>query len=87
MASNVISLIVLFVLVGIALAIGLMAYTIANEVAGNAQKKMEQKNITFTREGMKVGVKDVSAEKEGDKTQRYINLVYPELGADTTTVF
>lgn len=32
---------------------------------------MEKKNVTFTRGGMKVGVKEVREEDYQDKTQRY----------------
>jgi len=32
--------------------------------------KLEKKNVVFTKDGAKVGVKEVSAEKYADKTQR-----------------
>lgn len=31
---------------------------------------MEKKNVVFTKDGAKVGVKEVSAEQYADKTQR-----------------
>lgn len=33
---------------------------------------MESKNVTFTKDGMKVGVKEVSQEDYADRTQRYV---------------
>lgn len=33
-------------------------------------KKMEKKNVIFTKDGAKVSVKEVSAEAYADKTQR-----------------
>jgi hypothetical protein len=32
--------------------------------------KLEKKNVVFTKDGAKVGVKEISAEKYADKTQR-----------------
>jgi hypothetical protein len=42
----------------------------SNELAERGVKKMEKKNVVFTKDGAKVGVKEVSAEKYTDKTQR-----------------
>lgn len=32
---------------------------------------MEKKNVLFTKDGMKVGVKEVNNEEYADRTQRY----------------
>jgi hypothetical protein len=32
--------------------------------------KLEKKNVVFTKDGAKVGVKEVSAERYADKTQK-----------------
>lgn len=32
---------------------------------------MEKKNVSFTKDGMKVGVKEMSEEEYADRTQRY----------------
>ena len=42
----------------------------SNELAERGKKKMEKKNILFTKDGAKVSVKEVSAEDYADKTQR-----------------
>ena len=42
----------------------------SNELAERGVKKMEKKNVVFTKDGAKVGVKEVSNETYADKTQR-----------------
>ncbi|KAJ4319064.1 hypothetical protein N0V94_004116 [Neodidymelliopsis sp. IMI 364377] len=59
-ASNLIPLVVLF----------LVIYLYTNELADRGVRKMEKKNVVFTKDGAKVGVKEVSAEQYADKTQR-----------------
>jgi hypothetical protein len=41
-----------------------------NELAERGVHKLEKKNVVFTKDGAKVGVKEISAEKYADKTQR-----------------
>lgn len=45
---------------------------------------MEKKNVSFTKDGMKVGVKEMSEEEYADRTQRYVHhfpsLVLPTAG-------
>ena len=48
-----------------------MVYTIATDVAEKTSKKMEKKNISFGKDGMKIGVKEVGNENYVDQTQRY----------------
>ena len=36
------------------------------------RKRMEKKNVMFTRDGMKVGVKEVKEEEYQDRTQRQV---------------
>lgn len=38
-------------------------------MADRGVKKMEKKNVSFTKDGMKVGVKDVQNEEYADRTQ------------------
>ncbi|KAG9190208.1 hypothetical protein G6011_08296 [Alternaria panax] len=42
----------------------------SNELAERGVKKMEKKNVVFTKDGARVGVKEVSNETYADKTQR-----------------
>lgn len=56
----------LFVLAGIAFVV----YSIVNEVTHTTKKKMEKKNISFSKEGMQVKMKQRTAEQESDATQK-----------------
>ena len=69
--GNLIPLVILFLLLAIVAAVGFVVYSVANDVADKTSKKMEKKNISVSRDGMKVGVKQISAEDVGDSTQRY----------------
>ena len=69
--ASLIPLIVLLIVVGIAAFVGYSVYLWSNELAEKASKKMEQKNMSFTKDGgLRVGVKDVNSEKEADETQK-----------------
>lgn len=71
--GNLIPLIILLVLVGIGGFIAYGMYQWSNELAERANKKMEQKNIGFTKEGgLRVGVKAMPEESYADKTQKYV---------------
>ncbi|OCK84499.1 hypothetical protein K432DRAFT_378514 [Lepidopterella palustris CBS 459.81] len=67
--GNLIPLVILFVFVGFAAYIGYQMYVFANELKDRGVKKMEKKNVIFTKDGMKVGVKEVKTEEYADKTQ------------------
>ena len=69
--SKVVPLVVLIVALTIAAFIGYVVYTVATDVAEKTSKKMEKKNISFGKEGMKIGVKEVRNENYVDQTQRY----------------
>ena len=45
-------------------------YMYSNELAERGVRKMEKKNVVFTKDGAKVGVKEMSAEDVTDRTQR-----------------
>lgn len=69
--SKVVPLVIFFVVLTVTAFIGYVVYTIATDVAEKTSKKMEKKNISFGKEGMKIGVKEVRNENYVDKTQRY----------------
>lgn len=71
-ASALIPLVIVVVVVGILAAVGLVAYGIAQGVGNTTREKMEKKNLVFSKEGMKVGVKEVSQEAEKDRSQRCV---------------
>jgi anionic cell wall polymer biosynthesis LytR-Cps2A-Psr (LCP) family protein len=67
--KDLVGLIVLFIVICAFCAIGYVAYSIANDVATKTQEKMEKKNIKVSRDGLKVGLKQVSSEQVADSTQ------------------
>ena len=69
--SKFVPLVIFFIVLVVAVFIGYVIYTIATDVAEKTSKKMEKKNISFGKEGMKIGVKEVRNENYVDQTQRY----------------
>lgn len=68
--SALVPLIITVILLAVAGAVGYVAYCIAMDVADKTNKKMENKHMSLSKDGMKVGVKEVTAEQVGDSTQR-----------------
>ena len=68
--GNLLPLIIVVILLAVLAAVGFVAYTIANDVSKQTRTKLEKKNISFTKEGAKVGVKEKSAEQQGDSAQK-----------------
>lgn len=75
--GTVLPLIITFILLVVVAVVGFIAYQIACDVADKTSKKMEKKNVSFSKDGLKVGVKEVSAEQVGDSTQKYVQFAYP----------
>lgn len=69
---NLLPLIFLLVFVTILAAVGYVVYTIVQDVGKTTREKMERKNVVFTKDGMKVEVKEVKDEAYKDRTQRYL---------------
>ena len=71
--GNLIPLIILFIVVGGGAYIGYQIYLWSNEMTDRGKKHMEKKNMSFSKEGgLKVGVKERSAEAYEDRTQKYV---------------
>jgi hypothetical protein len=47
-------------------------YIWTNDLANQGKTHMEKKNVSFTKDGMKVGVKEMSEEEYADRTQRCV---------------
>jgi hypothetical protein len=45
-------------------------YIYTEQLAERGVKKMEKKNVVFTKDGARVGVKEIRAEDYADRTQR-----------------
>ena len=69
--GNLVPLIILFVVLAVLAAVGFVAYSIAHDVGHKTRQKMDKRNISFTKEGMKVGVKEVTVEQQQDSAQKY----------------
>jgi len=67
--TSVLPLVILFVFVGIVAAVGLVIFSIVQEVSNKAKEKMEKKNVMLTKDGVKVHVKEINDEDYKDKSQ------------------
>jgi hypothetical protein len=68
-AARLVPLIIFFLFVGIAGFVGYHIYLTVTAIADGTSKKLEKKNVVFTKDGMKVGVKELKNERYVDKTQ------------------
>ncbi len=71
--TQLLPLILLILALGIAAFIGYAAYTIATDIADKTSQKMEKKNVSFGKDGVRIGVKEVKTESYVDQTQRYVD--------------
>ncbi|KAF2455340.1 hypothetical protein BDY21DRAFT_73599 [Lineolata rhizophorae] len=67
--GNLFPLVVLFIVVGVGAYVGYSIYLWSNELTDRGKRKLEKKNVVFSKNGMKVGVKEVRTEDYEDKTQ------------------
>jgi len=74
--GSIISLLILLILVAILAAIGFVTYTIAHDVGHKTRQKLEKKNVSFSRDGVKVGVKHVTIEQQEDAAQSVITKIW-----------
>ena len=73
MAKNsIVPVIILFLVVLLFAVIGFVVYTIIQDISDKTKAKMEKKNIKFSKDGMKVSMKEVRDEDYKDQTQRYV---------------
>ncbi|KAG6103963.1 hypothetical protein E4U14_006023 [Claviceps sp. LM454 group G7] len=71
-AEKLIPLLIVIVFVS---AIGWVLYQVydsATKIRDTASERMGKKNVLFTKDGVRVGVKDVQNEKYVDKTQSWV---------------
>ncbi|KAG5950120.1 hypothetical protein E4U53_005466 [Claviceps sorghi] len=88
MASTIGKLVPLLIAIILISAIGWVLYQVyhsATKIRDTASERMGKKNVVFTKDGMRVGVKDVQNESYVDKTQSWVvkawNLGQPKPGA------
>lgn len=70
--SKLVPLLVFVAVAAGAAWVGYQIYTSFTQIKGNVSEKMGRKNVVFTKDGLKVGVKHVQQEGEIDATQRYL---------------
>jgi hypothetical protein len=80
MANNLLPLFILFVVVGIAAFVGFVVYSIVQDIGNKTKARMEKKNVLFTKDGMKVGVKELKDEDYKDKSQRCVPFSFLAFG-------
>ena len=67
--SSLLPLIILLLVVGGFSLIAYQIWVVVNDIGDATTKKMEKKNIVLTKDGVKVGVKQVNQEEYVDRTQ------------------
>ncbi|KJR79910.1 uncharacterized protein SPSK_00597 [Sporothrix schenckii 1099-18] len=68
--GQLVPLVVLFMVIGGLAFVGYQIYLSVNKIQAQATKNIGNKNITFTKDGMRVNVKEVKNEKYVDATQK-----------------
>lgn len=74
MAKNsIVPVIILLLVVFLFAVIGFVVYTIVQDISNKTKAKMHKKNIQFSKDGMKVSMKEVRDEDYKDQTQRFVS--------------
>jgi hypothetical protein len=75
MAKNsIVPVVILLLVVFLFAVIGFVVYTIVQDISDKTKAKMQKKNIQFSKDGMKVSMKEVRDEDYKDQTQRFVFL-------------
>ncbi|KAL2810702.1 hypothetical protein BJX63DRAFT_434087 [Aspergillus granulosus] len=69
MPNRLVPLAIVLVLAIVLAVVGFIAYSIIQEVSNKTKTKMEKRNVMFTKDGMKVGVREVNEEEYVDRSQ------------------
>ncbi|KAF2858877.1 hypothetical protein K470DRAFT_259379 [Piedraia hortae CBS 480.64] len=72
MASSILPLVILLLIVAIAATVGYQIYLWSVKVSAEGKNKLQKKNVNLHRDGMKIGVKQLSEEEYEGRTQRYV---------------
>lgn len=76
MANSIVPLVILLIVVGLFAVIGFVVYTVIQDISNKTKAKMEKKNISFTKDGVKVSMKEVRDEDYKDQTQSVLVKVW-----------
>ncbi|KUI58199.1 hypothetical protein VP1G_05502 [Cytospora mali] len=69
--TQLIPLVLVFTVVAGLAFVGYHIYQSLHKVKGTVSERMGKKNVVWTKDGVKVGVKHVESEREVDTTQKY----------------
>lgn len=75
--GRIVPLIILLFLLAVGAFIGLVIYGIAMEVTTKTREKMKDNNVTMTRKGVTVALKELKDEDYKDISQRYQPQIFP----------
>jgi hypothetical protein len=67
--SKLLPLIILLVVLGVFAFVGYHLYLTFQKISDTTSEKMQSKNVVFTKDGLKVGVKGMKTENYVDRTQ------------------
>ncbi|KAI2622684.1 hypothetical protein GGS26DRAFT_240507 [Hypomontagnella submonticulosa] len=70
--SQLLPLVILLVIVAGGAFVGYQIYLSVNKIRDTAEQRMAKKNVVFTKDGLKVGVKHVEQESYVDATQNWV---------------
>jgi len=70
--SKLLPLIILFIVLGAFAFVGYHLYLTFQAISNKTSEKMQSKNVVFTKDGMKVGVKELKTESYVDTTQGFL---------------
>ncbi|TPX09620.1 uncharacterized protein E0L32_009221 [Thyridium curvatum] len=70
--GQLVPLLIVLVILGAIAWVGYQIYLSVAQIQAQATKKMGKKNVVFTKDGVRVGVKHVENEQYVDKTQSWV---------------
>ncbi|KAF5876703.1 uncharacterized protein Bfra_003109 [Botrytis fragariae] len=70
--SKLLPLLVFLIVLAAFAFVGYQVYLVTQQVSKSASDKMASKNVSFTKDGVKVGVKELKNESYVDKTQGFL---------------
>ncbi|KAK0610467.1 hypothetical protein B0T17DRAFT_620943 [Bombardia bombarda] len=65
-------LVITFIILGVLAWVGMQIYQSVVKIQAQASQRMNKKNVVFTKDGVRVGVKQVQNEDYVDKTQSWV---------------
>ncbi|KAF7918779.1 uncharacterized protein EAE98_009557 [Botrytis deweyae] len=70
--SKLLPLLIFLIILGAFAFVAYQVYLVTQQVSKSASDKMASKNVSFTKDGVKVGVKELKNENYVDKTQGFL---------------